>query len=157
MTFKIGDKVLRTANDWGGAVKGQEYTVSFTLTGTGLRLEGYGETIFSSRGFELVTPAVVPHKHAALIKAWADGAKVQYLWEKTWHDSPAPTWDDRTQYRIKPEPKPDNVQIARVQYNNGHVEWRNLFDTEIGGKVEFTFDGETGKLKSVEVVPSGDS
>lgn len=49
-----------------------------------------------------------PHKHAALIKAWADGALIQqykpHLDE--WHDtSPYPVWDDRVEYRIKPELK----------------------------------------------------
>jgi hypothetical protein len=50
-----------------------------------------------------------PHKHAALIKAWADGAEIQYL--NTYATAPhwvdvvenKPEWDDSTEYRIKPE------------------------------------------------------
>ena len=45
-----------------------------------------------------------PHKHAALIKAWADGAKIQYRehGDIPWKDT-EPAWVDRYQYRIKPK------------------------------------------------------
>jgi hypothetical protein len=47
-----------------------------------------------------------PHKHAELIKAWADGAEIQYNhWGSAWKDSTSPTWDKNFQYRIKPEEK----------------------------------------------------
>ncbi len=44
-----------------------------------------------------------PHKHAALIKAWADGAEVQWHSPNTdvWYDVDNPTWYDGDQYRIK--------------------------------------------------------
>lgn len=47
-----------------------------------------------------------PHKHAKLIKAWADGAEIQVkspAWAN-WHTINDPDWnpDDRYQYRIKP-------------------------------------------------------
>ena len=48
-----------------------------------------------------------PHKHAALIKAWADGAEIQYkdpeMFE--WADVGyyAPGWCNQTEYRIKPK------------------------------------------------------
>ena len=46
------------------------------------------------------------HKHAELIKAWADGAQIQYNhWGSAWKDSTSPTWDKNFQYRIKPEEK----------------------------------------------------
>lgn len=47
-----------------------------------------------------------PHKHAELIKAWADGAKIQLLdFQGNWIDSQdnRPVWDVTTTYRIKPE------------------------------------------------------
>jgi hypothetical protein len=55
-----------------------------------------------------------PHKHAELIKQWADGAVIQqykpHLDE--WHDtSPYPVWDERVEYRVKPEPKKYKVYI----------------------------------------------
>lgn len=48
-----------------------------------------------------------PHPHADLIKAWADGAHIQYFDEKrnVWDDCllNAPTWGKDIKYRIKPE------------------------------------------------------
>jgi hypothetical protein len=45
-----------------------------------------------------------PHKHALLIKAWADGYEIQqwldYL--QVWDDDENPKWDRHTEYRIKP-------------------------------------------------------
>jgi hypothetical protein len=45
------------------------------------------------------------HVHCDLIKAWADGAQVQYLAGlTTWRDViGTPCWSDDTQYRIKPK------------------------------------------------------
>lgn len=46
-----------------------------------------------------------PHKHAELIKAWADGARIQfknYLGE--WKTC-LPSWDENSEYRIEPEAK----------------------------------------------------
>lgn len=46
-----------------------------------------------------------PHKHAAIIKAWADGAEVQVSTNAGWYDLDSnPNWCDFNQYRIKPEP-----------------------------------------------------
>lgn len=48
-----------------------------------------------------------PHKHAAVIKAWADGAEIEYRylprdeWRSCKH---APAWCSSTEYRVKPEP-----------------------------------------------------
>ena len=48
-----------------------------------------------------------PHPHADLIKAWVDGAHIQYFDEKrnVWDDCllNAPTWGKDIKYRIKPE------------------------------------------------------
>jgi hypothetical protein len=48
-----------------------------------------------------------PHKHAALIKAWADGAEIQVSYDegKRWSDvlQESPRWDGPL-YRIKPKP-----------------------------------------------------
>ncbi len=49
-----------------------------------------------------------PHKHAALIKAWADGAQIQILvdgrWQDCTRDGIAPSWYPAYIYRIKPKP-----------------------------------------------------
>ncbi len=45
-----------------------------------------------------------PHKHADLIKAWADGAKIQYknTYLGRWFDNTTPIWEDHLEYRVKP-------------------------------------------------------
>lgn len=47
-----------------------------------------------------------PHVHAELIKAWADGAEIQYKpggKQGNWLDCLYPTWDSCIEYRIKPK------------------------------------------------------
>ena len=48
-----------------------------------------------------------PHKHAELIKAWADGAEIQALCAECndWIECTSPAWYEHTCYRIKPEEK----------------------------------------------------
>jgi hypothetical protein len=88
-----------------------------------------------------------PHKHAELIKAWADGAEIQVRISSSseWQDSENPYWTKHYEYRIKPEPKPDIV-VSRWVYRDGstvHCSKSN---------VKYIFDGETGQLKSAEVL-----
>lgn len=47
------------------------------------------------------------HKHAELIKAWADGAVIQHKCDLGWMDVAQnnPHWLPNTDYRIKPEEK----------------------------------------------------
>ena len=50
-----------------------------------------------------------PHKHAELIKAWADGAEIQvkggghFTDDPIWMDIEHPSWRDGIDYRIKPK------------------------------------------------------
>ena len=94
-----------------------------------------------------------PHKHAELIKAWADGAEIQYRYNANipWHDATSPQWwEYDCEYRIKPAPKPDQVvypHAAQYQRENGYS---SAVSTR--GQLKLTFDGETGKLKSAEVL-----
>lgn len=95
------------------------------------------------------------HKHAELIHAWADGAQIQYRavpGEGEWCDEPRHLiWEEYAEYRIKPEPKPDFVDYAKVFTGyNGLVIGFSQRPGEYN--VRFTFDGETGKLKSAEVL-----
>ena len=99
-----------------------------------------------------------PHKHAALIKAWADGAEIERWFGKEWRKH---TWCDiwvhDFEYRIKPEPKPDVVQKVKM-WAGGEAKTSVLlryssvsYDVE-GSNLKLTFDGETGELKSAEVI-----
>lgn len=51
-----------------------------------------------------------PHPHAELIKAWADGAKIQLKVRdaEEWIDTDSPVWTKCHEYRIKPESEPSN-------------------------------------------------
>lgn len=44
-----------------------------------------------------------PHKHAELIKAWADGATIQYKTQHAGWMTCTPAWAESAEYRIKPE------------------------------------------------------
>jgi hypothetical protein len=95
-----------------------------------------------------------PHRHAELIKAWADGAEIEVkLPSGAWHYCHDPYWGDNSVYRIKPEPKPDFVYYG-VFYMNDSMILESCFTktNDHGDHIKLTFDGETGKLKSAEVL-----
>lgn len=90
-----------------------------------------------------------PHKHAEIIKAWADGAEIECLVQpsNTWELRVQPMWSIDATYRIKPEPKPD----LRLFY------WVSDHVVQCSSKIHMhnlalTFDGQTGVLKSAEVL-----
>ena len=92
-----------------------------------------------------------PHKHAELIKAWADGAEIEYkgLVASGWMRLGNPDWSGLGDYRIKPEPKPDVVEkyFARSEFGCPRLaeHWERV-------NLKLTFCGETGELKSAEVI-----
>lgn len=63
----------------------------------------------------------IPHKHAAIIKAWADGATIQFKNPAgEWVDClTIPRWWKTTEYREKPEPH----------------KWQEVMDAYAQGKV----------------------
>ena len=94
-----------------------------------------------------------PRKHAELIKNWADGAESQ-VWNRdalAWQYQACPAFIDDYEYREKPkpEPKPDVVHELSImlkgnnKFGYGHPDYPSL---------RITFDGETGELKSAEVI-----
>lgn len=92
------------------------------------------------------------HKHAELIKAWADGAKIQMLDMGYWHDvKNLITWEVDRLYRIKPMPKPDMYKYVVVEaIDDGFTKWHTCLPEE--ANLGLIFDGETKQLKSAEVV-----
>jgi len=99
-----------------------------------------------------------PHKYAELIKAWADGAEIQVYSDHcnewvNYSEGEYPSWGDEYKYRIKPEPKPDMVLHYRVNnYEFNCVPAKIVWTGSNGANLKLTFDGETGKLKSAEVL-----
>lgn len=101
-----------------------------------------------------------PHKHAELIKAWADGAEIEFKnghgeWNPV-HNPPI--WSEYCEYRIKPEPKPDVVMYTRVhEPQNGNTAayiTNACVNAEAVGQpnLRIYYCGETGKLKKAEVL-----
>lgn len=90
-----------------------------------------------------------PHKHAELIKAWADGATIECNDCGVWFYANNPTWQENMEYRIKPEPKPDVVKLSAV-YLNEFGDY--ILKSSSIENLKLTFDGETGELKSAEVL-----
>jgi hypothetical protein len=89
------------------------------------------------------------HKHAELIKAWADGAQIQSRNDISgyWEDNRLPMWAQDTMYRIKPEPKPDVVKYLIC----GLKSWIEV-DDQVGHEcIKIVVDGK-GRLKSAEVL-----
>ena len=73
-----------------------------------------------------MTNKVNRQKHADLIIAWANGAKIQFLDRNLnkWKDVDSPFWDLSTSYRIKPEPLPTLIKSisANFEPNAGMME-----------------------------------
>jgi len=96
-------------------------------------------------------------KHCEVIKAWADGAEIQYRdpGDDAWINCGfKPAWFENSEYRVKQEQKPDLILLRSVRalINEGVdiVSWNSGDDGSFNLKL--TFDGETGKLKSAEVM-----
>jgi hypothetical protein len=96
-----------------------------------------------------------PHKHAEVIKAWAEGAQIEVRVNSHWEwkaievffpHLQSPAWYDYYEYRVKPEPKPDVVETYWVEAASA------TWDTERRHNLKLTFSGETGKLKAAEVL-----
>ena len=94
-----------------------------------------------------------PHKHAELIKAWADGHEIEETYAGQgdngaagWHAFEG-NWDKNyTVFRIKPEPKPDIVGYFTIAPHSNYDNWPRRKN------IKATFDGKTNKLKAVEVI-----
>ena len=89
------------------------------------------------------------HVHHDMIVEWAKDTSrvVETLDYGHWVATSVPRWHTGSKYRFKTEPKPDVVRYANIQSDFC------FRDIQIGGdNLKFTFDGETGALKSVEVL-----
>ena len=99
-----------------------------------------------------------PHKHAELIKAWADGAEIERYdhEDKDWLDDEQPIWYEADEYRIKPEPKPDVFRnflfVEKMACAYTFIDVTGLPRNEGEQWIRVYMDGETGELKSAEVL-----
>lgn len=89
---------------------------------------------------------MTPHKHAEAIHAWADGAIIEVNCHKDiWSIVDHPSWASVNNYRIAVPAKPDIVQERCI------ASWTGI-STNLCPNIRVVFDGETGKLKSAEVI-----
>lgn len=79
-----------------------------------------------------------PHKHAELIKAWADGAKIQCRGPETgtWVDIQTPNWNTTSEYRLKPEKK--WVRVAELIGGNTYTICSEVMETRASAAANFT-------------------
>ena len=95
------------------------------------------------------------HKHAEVIKAFADGIECETWYGSKWiKTTNLMDFDHFEKVRIKPEPKPDNVAYSIVyQYEDGSAYVTHAMKNKTESyNLKLTFDGETGKLKSAEMI-----
>ncbi len=96
-----------------------------------------------------------PHKHAELIKAWADGAEIE-IWssyKERWVQVPVPEWYIAETYRVKPELKPDYICYAHIYLIDGRIENSGFsVDQHLSDNICVVFDGETHTIKNIEVI-----
>ena len=168
--FKVGDKVVRFRDPWDSGNLGIEGIVTRVIMD-----DSYGEQIYVSydnvgtgssyeaENFELVQTKAQPHKHAEIIKAWADGAEIEVRYPNEgnlWRDCPNPLWSRVHEYRVKPAPKPDYANYIAVNNEYGVRRFSELDDARLHickkpeefTILKLTYDGETGKVKAREIV-----
>jgi len=92
-----------------------------------------------------------PHRHAEVIKEFVNGKECQYFDSLTKH------WENIEDLgdfvfdivRIKPEPKPDVIENLNLSFDKE----KGLTYLPVSApNLKLTFDGETGILKSAEVI-----
>ena len=116
MTFKTGDVVKRIGDDCGGIVTGETYVV-YDIDDGNVYLSGHSGS-YSPCYFDLVQPIYPnpPHVHAELIKAWADGAEIEFKnMHDEWKDTGPPIWYCDMDYRIKPAKSARDEQIEELE------------------------------------------
>ena len=88
------------------------------------------------------------HVHHDMIVEWVKDTSrvVETLDYGHWVATSVPRWHTGSKYRFKPIPKPDVVRYGNVQ-NGWHWDEKAACDN-----FKLTFDGETGELKSAEVL-----
>lgn len=151
-TFKIGDKVREIESGDVGIYKG-EHILPNTAWIEWITGAFEGKKLYSRKNtIELVEAHKMtknkPHKHAELIKAWADGAEIEYCDNPNnyWYPTNYPTWNTFFEYRLKPIPKPDIIHMMFVE---AHPTLDNAYNQP---NLELTFDPDSGALKAAKVL-----
>jgi len=95
-----------------------------------------------------------PHKHAAIIKAWADGAQIQeindnHVWKDVGVNGAAVLFSDISNYRIKP--KEPIVKYLYIYVGSGGDMGLCRADSPLKNNcVGLSFDPDSGELLYVQ-------
>ena len=115
-----GDKVVCVTVDPHNFSNGTHYTLIKKSSGT-LMIKSKGlDWLGDSAKFRAVAKPISypnpPHKHAELIKAWADGAQIQLSqsYGEPWRDLLRPDWSGKT-YRIKPTKSAKDTKLEELE------------------------------------------
>lgn len=83
-----------------------------------------------------------PHKHAEVIKAWADGHEIQFLNFVTneWSDVTNPTWRSDREYRVKQQKKKISVAVVICADRDGYISSASSVDHSEAEYVNFCKD-----------------
>lgn len=85
-------------------------------TTSGISLEVSGFDNLSKYFKDLTYYPNPPHKHAELIKAWAEGAEIEFKnFVDCWVQVNEPSWLESYQYRIKPCKSDKDIEIENIQ------------------------------------------
>lgn len=92
-----------------------------------------------------------PRPHAEIIKAWADGATIQFKSKGSgvWTTTSSPLWHINTEYRIKPEPtdiEKYGVEVGDVWITHSRMETIAAKCGDVG--VRYTNSAGTSILQS---------
>lgn len=132
--FKVGDKVRVVESGSGfsySTAESGEVVVTISKVGryldrTGYQVEGKGSEKGNQKSnpkykgfngedsFELVAQ---PRPHAEVIKAWADGAEIEFYNPafSSWASVECPAWVEEFQYRVKPEKSEAELKIEELE------------------------------------------
>ena len=114
--FKAGDKVVRTGMTRRGIQCGKEYEIDRMVSSGDLYLKGHSFLCHESQFNFVPEYPNPPHKHVALIIAWAKGAVIE-LWSynDVWNQVDEPSWCNSSKYRIKPSKSDKDIKIEELE------------------------------------------
>lgn len=95
------------------------------------------------------------HKWADVAIAFAEGKAIQRKICEGWHDweyTDFPQFLVDTEWRVKPEPKPDVVIERGATMAGENMDGNPVLCWRGPANLRLIFDGETGALKSAEVI-----
>ena len=99
----------------------------------------------------------VPHKHAAVIKAWADGARIQFrvadgIWTSYSSVSRVPQFSEDIEHRIQPELQSGlDSDDLRLEYDIGYKSGGHFAGLHAVADAALTYAVQTGQLKETSV------